>query len=85
MKRGTVTQGSPALRANPGLSDGIPLGFPWGWGAGLRSKAANGNDIDVMRATRRVVVTVAGGWVPPLQGGDVCGVADPGRCPWAGG
>ncbi len=24
---GTVTQGSPALRANPGLSDGIPLGF----------------------------------------------------------
>jgi len=24
---GTITQGSPALRANPGLSDGIPLGF----------------------------------------------------------
>ena len=24
---GTVTQGSPALRANPGLSDGIPLGY----------------------------------------------------------
>jgi hypothetical protein len=24
---GTVTQGSPALRATPGLSDGIPLGF----------------------------------------------------------
>jgi hypothetical protein len=23
----TVTQGSPALRANPGLSDGVPLGF----------------------------------------------------------
>jgi hypothetical protein len=24
---GTETQGSPALRANPGLNDGIPLGF----------------------------------------------------------
>jgi hypothetical protein len=23
----TVTQGSPALRANPGLIDGTPLGF----------------------------------------------------------
>ena len=22
-----MTQGSPALRANPGLNDGIPLGF----------------------------------------------------------
>jgi hypothetical protein len=24
---GMMTQGSPALRANPGLNDGIPLGF----------------------------------------------------------
>jgi len=28
---------------------------------------------------------VAGGWVPPSQGWDIRGVADPGRCPWAGG
>ena len=27
IKFGEITQGSPALRANPGLSDGIPLGF----------------------------------------------------------
>ena len=35
-----MTQGSPALRANPGLNDGIPLGFRT-WAQTVRFKDPN--------------------------------------------
>jgi hypothetical protein len=61
-----VTQGSPALRANPGLKDGIPLGF---W-ASYRNRAGTLSFADGHSETHRWVEKATmprirqGQWLP---------------------